>query len=240
MKSALVITHVPFEDLGSFAEPLAQHEYRIRYREAGVDHLATRDARQADLLIVLGGPISATDEANYPFLQDELQLLNERLQKARATLGICLGAQLMARALGARVYPLPQKELGWGSIELTADGENSCLRHLAPRLTPVLHWHGDTFDLPAGSVRLASTKRCKNQAFTVGGGRVLGLQFHPEVTARGLERWLIGHALEISVTEGVNVSQLRTDTARWADILASQGYKCLDQWLSGLPGAPGA
>lgn len=239
MKTALVIAHVPFEDLGSFAEPLANHEYRIRYRQAGVDNLATREARQADLLIVLGGPVSATDETNYPFLRDELHLLKKRLQKALPTLGICLGAQLMARALGARVYPLPRKELGWGPIELTADGRNSCLQHLAKGLTPVLHWHGDTFDLPEGAVRLASTDLCKNQAFTVG-GRALALQFHPEVTGRGLERWFIGHALEITATEGVSVSKLRAQTARWADILESQGHKCLEQWLNGLAIASGA
>jgi GMP synthase (glutamine-hydrolysing) len=230
--------HLPFEDLGSFVEPLAHHEYRIRYRQAGVDNLATRDAYQADLLIVLGGPISATDETNYPFLRDELHLLSERLQKTRPTLGICLGAQLMARAFGGRVYPLPRKELGWGPIKLTADGQNSCLQHLAEGGTRVLHWHGDTFDLPESAIRLASTELCKNQAFAVG-GHSLGLQFHPEVTTRGLERWFIGHALEITATEGVSVTQLRTDTARWADILESQGHKCLEQWLRGLAIASG-
>jgi GMP synthase (glutamine-hydrolysing) len=234
VKTALVIAHVPFEDLGSFAEPLANHEYRIRYRQAGVDNLATREARQADLLIVLGGPISATDETDYPFLHDELHLLKNRLEKTLPSLGICLGAQLMARALGARVYPLPQKELGWGPLELTADGRSSCLQHLAKDLTPVLHWHGDTFDLPEGAVRLASTGLCKNQAFAVG-GHALALQFHPEVTSRGLERWYIGHALEITATEGVSVSSLRAQTARWADMLESQGHKCLEQWLNGLP-----
>lgn len=231
MKTAVAITHVPFEDLGSFAEPLAHHEYRIRYRQAGVDHLATRDTREADLLIVLGGPISATDDANYPFLQDELQLLTERAHKTRPTLGICLGAQLIARALGGGVYPLPRKELGWGSIELTAKGRSSCLKHLAKGITPVLHWHGDTFDLPEGAVRLAGSDLCKNQAFTVG-NRILGLQFHPEVTANGLERWFIGHALEISATPGVSVSKLRTDTDRWADILESQNHKFFEQWLN--------
>ncbi|MGF1614829.1 MAG: glutamine amidotransferase [Gammaproteobacteria bacterium] len=233
MKTALVITHVPFENLGSFVEPLAHHEYRIRYREAGVDNLGTRDSRRAELLIVLGGAISAMDEANYPFLRDELQLLNERVQKGRPTLGICLGAQLMARALGSRVYPAARKELGWGPIALTTEGRHSCLRHLAENITPVVHWHGDTFDLPDGALRLASTELCKNQAFAIG-NQALGLQFHPEVTASGLERWFIGHALEIATTEGVSVSQLRSDTARWADILECQARKCIDQWLSGL------
>ncbi len=233
MKTAVVITHVPFEDIGSFAEPLAHYEYRVRYRQAGIDNLATRDTGQADLLIVLGGPISATDETNYPFLRDELQLLSARHQKNRPTLGICLGAQLIARALGARVYTLPRKELGWGPIALTADGRNSCLQHLDRSLTPVLHWHNDTFDLPEGAAGLASTELCKNQAFAVG-RRILGLQFHPEVTSTGLERWFIGHALEIASTEGVGVAKLRADTARWADILECQSHKCLEQWLSEL------
>lgn len=230
MKTAIAITHVAFEDLGSLAEPLAGHEYRVRYRDAAVDDLAARDVRQAELVIVLGGPISAVDEAGYPFLRDELRLLQERLRKDKPTLGICLGAQLMVRALGARVYPAPRKELGWGRIRLADEGHRSCLRYLSPEVAPVLHWHGDTFDLPEGAVRLASSEVCENQAFSFG-RRALGLQFHAEVTTNGLERWFIGHALEIATTEGVSVAQLRADTARWGDLLEANSQRCFEHWL---------
>lgn len=230
MKTVVAIRHVPFEDLGSFAPSLVAQGYTIQYRDAGMDDLAAIDALAPDLLVVLGGPISANDEADYPFLRDELRLLDSRLRHDSPTLGICLGSQLMARVLGARVYPASQKEIGWGQLRLTPAGQQSCLQHLAPERTPVLHWHGETFDLPARAVRLASTDICENQAFRWG-NHALALQFHAETTAQGLERWFIGHTCEIAATPGVSVAQLRTDTARWSATFAVQGRKCLEAWL---------
>ena len=128
---------------------LALRDFVVEYRDA-VD-LGT--IGEPDLLVVLGGPIGAYEDDLYPFLGDELALLQQRLSRGGATLGICLGAQLMARALGARVYPGPRKEIGWAPLTLSDAGRASPLRHLTAG--PVLHWHGDTFDLPAGAVRLA-------------------------------------------------------------------------------------
>ena len=182
-KTALAIRHVPFEDLGTLAAVLADHGYAIAYKVAGIDTLAAIDPAGPDLLIVLGGPIGAYEEDAYPFVLDELRLLERRLATDLPTLGICLGAQLMTRALGARVYPGPQKEIGWSPLTLTEAGSRSCLRCLSPERTPVLHWHGDTFDLPDGATRLASTEVCENQAFSWG-SRALALQFHAEVRAR--------------------------------------------------------
>jgi GMP synthase (glutamine-hydrolysing) len=135
----------------------------------------------------------------------------------------------MAKALGAAVYPGGGKEIGWAPLLLTEAGRASCLAHLAPHKTAVLHWHGDTFDLPAGTSLLASTARYPNQAFAH--GRSVALQFHPEVTQPGLERWFIGHACEIAATDGVDVAGLRRDTAREAPRLARQGTRFLDAWL---------
>lgn len=233
MKTALVIRHVAFEDLGSFAAPLQAQGYHIRYVEAGFENLARIDACDPELLVVLGGPISANDTGDYPFLDDELRLLDRRLNQNRPTLGICLGSQLIARALGSRVYPGSHKEIGWAPLQLTAAGETSCLRFLAPDITAVLHWHGDTFDLPTSAIRLASTGVCENQAFTWG-NTALALQFHPEVTAAGLERWFIGHTGEIAATPKISVTQLRTDSAHWGPILEKQGPRCLDAWLQAL------
>jgi len=237
MKRAAVIRHVPFEDLGSFAEPLSAQGYAIEYSEAGIDRLDATDLRDADLLFILGGPIGANDDADFPFLTDELRIIEHRLKADQPMLGVCLGSQLLARALGAKVYRARVKEIGWSSLALTRDGDRSPISHLAPDKTSVLHWHGDTFDLPAGAVRLASTPVCENQAFQWS-NHVLALQFHPEVTGKGLERWFIGHTCEIQATRGVSVANLRADTARFAPTLAIQARKFFDAWLDRitLPG----
>jgi len=233
VKSALAVRNVAFEDLGSFGRVLADRGYRVAYADAGLDDLGALDPLGPDLLVVLGGPIGAYEEASYPFVLDELRLLEKRLAADLPTLGVCLGGQLIARALGARVYPGGRKEIGWAPLVLTDEGRRSCLRHLAPEETPVLHWHGDTFDLPRGAVRLASTEAYENQAFSWG-RRALALQFHAEVTAGGLERWFVGNAGEIAATPGVSVAQLRRDTARFAPALEPQGRRCFAAWLEAI------
>ena len=231
MKVAVAIRHVPFEDLGSFERVLGDRGYAVAYADAGLDNLGALDPRGPDLLVVLGGPIGAYEEASYPFVLDELELLEKRLAADRPTLGVCLGSQLMARALGARVYPGDRKEIGWATLALTDEGRRSCLRFLAPEETAVLHWHGDTFDLPQGAVRLASTQAYENQAFAWG-KRALALQFHAETTARGLERWFIGNACEIGATPGVTVTGLRRDSARFGPALERQGRRFFEAWLA--------
>jgi GMP synthase (glutamine-hydrolysing) len=184
-----------------------------------------------DLLVVLGGPIGAYEEDKYPFLADEIAIIEKRLNFARPALGICLGAQLFARALHARVFPGPAKEIGWAPVTLTSEGKRSPIRFLDG--VPLLHWHGDTFDLPEGAQLLASTAVCQNQAFSYGKS-VLAFQFHPEASAKGFERWLIGHAVEIAGVAGIPVSKLRSDTARLAPESAPLGQQCLREWLEGL------
>ncbi len=235
MAHALAIRHVCFEHLGTFGPALARRGYEVRMLDAGVDDLRGQPA--ADLLIVLGGPIGAYEETLYPFVRDEIALIERQLAAGKPVLGICLGAQLMARALGARVYPGQAKEIGWAPLTPTADGERSALAPLGAIGWQVLHWHGDTFDLPDGATRLASTAVTANQAFSLG-ANVLGLQFHIEANAEEIERWLIGHAVEIAAAPGVEVSALRADTLRWGRELAKAGPACLMRWLDGL-GATG-
>ena len=139
MKNAIVIRHIAFENLGSLHVVLQEKGYAIEYLEAAPGFLDRINSLTPDLVIILGGPIGADDEQDYPFLSDELDLLKERLANNKPTLGICLGAQLMARALGARVYPGIGKEIGWFPIQLTKFGENSPLQYLAPEETAVLH-----------------------------------------------------------------------------------------------------
>lgn len=232
-KNLVAIRHVPFEDLDSFAAPLAARGYSISYREAPVDDLAAPELAVADLLVVLGGPIGAYEDALYPFLSPELALIERRLRNARPVLGICLGAQLMARATGARVYP-GKKELGWSGVTLTDAGRHSPLRFI-DAATKVLHWHGDTFDLPAGAALLASTERTPHQAFALS-RHGLALQFHLEASAPGLERWYVGHALELATTAGVSLLALRADAAQYAPRLAPQALVALNEWLDGIAG----
>ena len=129
MKIALVIRHVAFEDLGLFERTLVAAGYQVRYLEAGMDELTWIEPLVPNLLIVLGAPINVNDEENYPFIKDEIEILETRLKSDLPTLGICLGAQLMARALGAKVYPGPQKEIGWKGLQLTNAGQQSPLKH---------------------------------------------------------------------------------------------------------------
>ncbi|MEM9924637.1 MAG: glutamine amidotransferase [Cyanobacteria bacterium P01_D01_bin.50] len=233
MKSATVIRHIAFEDLGTLEIALEKQGYIIKYLEAGVDNLADIAPLAEDMLIVLGGPIGAYDEEDYPFLVDEIRLLEQRLKADLPTLGICLGAQLMARALGARVYPGGEKEIGWSNIKLSDAGKYSPLVHLDTEQTPVLHWHGDTFDLPTGATHLASSRLYQNQAFSWGKA-CMGLQFHPEVTVSGLERWFIGHASEINATPNVSVKQLRADTANYGEILQEKAVGVWINWLESV------
>jgi len=231
MKTAFVVRHVAFEDLGSFGPVLDEMGFAVRWHEAGQRPLPADVARSADLVVILGGPIGVYDVGDYPSLTEEIELTRWRLESNAPTLGICLGSQIMAAAAGAAVYPGRQgKEIGWDKIQLTCDGAESCLAEIGPDQTHVLHWHGDTFDLPIGARLLASTARYRNQAFSL--GRSLAVQFHPEVSASGLESWFIGHTMEIATTPDVSVAQLRADTARHAATLAQCGPRLLRRWIS--------
>lgn len=231
-KTAIAIRHVHFEDLGAFARPLEASGYEVAYIDAAGNGLAAVDALAPDLVVILGGPIGVCEIEAYPILRAELALLSARLAANRPILGVCLGAQLIARALGARVFPAAAKEIGWAPIDLTAAGRVSPLRRLGAGQA-VLHWHGDTFDLPAGAARLASTAICENQAFALG-PNVLALQFHLEARGENFEHWLIGHAAEIAATPGIEAATLREDARRHASATADTGRVCLNDWLQGL------
>jgi GMP synthase (glutamine-hydrolysing) len=227
-KTLLAIRHVTFESLGAFEAPLTEAGYAIHYCDIGVDDLP---AAKPDMLAMLGGPIGVSENNIYPFLNDEIQLIAACLAVRMPVLGLCLGAQLMARALGACVHPGRAKEIGWKPLILTAEGQSL----LAPlKDHPVLHWHADTFDLPAGAINLARTNICDHQAFSIG-RHGLAFQCHPEADGEGFERWLIGHACEIAITPGVTVPELRADTIRYAAATANAGRTVLKNWLAGLP-----
>ncbi|WP_274425205.1 glutamine amidotransferase [Chelativorans sp. YIM 93263] len=229
-KSVQAIRHIGFEDLGSFADPLREAGYDIEYIDVAERDPAGLDPLAADLLVVLGGPIGVYEHDAYPVVTDEIDLLRARLAADRPTLGICLGAQLMAAALGARVYPGPAKEIGWSALDLSDTAAPNPLAVLQD--VPVLHWHGDTFDLPEGGTLLASTALCTNQAFSRG-QNVLGLQFHPEVLGARFEHWLLGHANELA-TAGIDPVTLRRDAGRHASRLELASAALLTDWLARL------
>lgn len=231
MKSAIAIRHVGFEDLGAFAPGLRAAGYQVHYWDIGEQELWTLEPVKTDLLIVLGGPIGVYEDEVYPFLAEEIAILEQRLAANRPTLGICLGAQLIARAAGARVYPSGAKEIGFARITLSESGRSSCLAPFAD--APItLHWHGDTFDLPAGAERLASTDLCENQAFAIG-PNIVGFQFHPEASAKGFEKWLVGHAAELAAAK-IDVPRLRSEAQTYGPELERKAQAVLSAWLRGL------
>jgi GMP synthase (glutamine-hydrolysing) len=229
LKNAVAIRHVAFEDAGTLEGILAKRGITLRYLEAGVEDLAP--ANHADLLIVLGGPIGIYEVARYPFLKEEFAVLERALQRGTPLLGICLGAQAIAATLGARVYPARAKEIGWGLISLSIEGRASPLAALRESAYRVLHWHGDTFDLPHGAKRLAETAITPNQAFAYG-RKVLGLQFHVEPEAAKLERWLIGHSMELAGA-GIDLTKFRADTKIYGPGLERASDKLFGDWLDG-------
>jgi GMP synthase (glutamine-hydrolysing) len=206
MRHCIVLRHVPFESLGLLEPLMVARGFGIQIIDVPVTPLPRQALLDAELLVVLGGPISVYEQALYPFLNAELEALAQRLRDEQATIGICLGAQLIAHALGAKVYRGAGKEIGWSPLQLTPSGLKSPLAAIDGQR--VLHWHGDTFDLPDGADLLASTALTPHQAFAWRDVAV-GLQFHLEVTARDLEAWYVGHALELSSLTSTNVPKMR-------------------------------
>lgn len=223
-KTVLIIQHVVHEDLDAFADVLAMHGFQLTSCFAPTANFAAINPLESDLLIVLGGPMGVYESEQYPFLRAEIALLQKRLAQDLPTLGICLGCQLLANALGAKVYPMGYQEIGWYPISLTSAGQTSSLA--AVGTGPVLHWHGDTFDLPPDATLLVSSDLCKNQAFQWKKS-CLGLQFHVEVTANGLERWFIRETK-------LDVAAIRADSACYAGNSVIHGAEFLKNWLNSV------
>jgi GMP synthase (glutamine-hydrolysing) len=228
MTECIAIRHVAFEDVGLLSGLLAERGFSLQYLEAGVDGINTAEIVAADLVVILGGPIGVYEGDRYPFLRGELAAIRARLDAKRATLGVCLGAQTIAKALGAEVAPGPAKEIGWGSIALTEAGKRSVLAPFAD--VPVLHWHGDNASLPPGAVNLASTPACPHQAFAVG-ETILALQFHIEADPARIEQWLIGHTVELGKA-GIDPRAIRRQAAEVGPVTARAGRDVLGAWLA--------
>ena len=233
-RHALVLSHVAFEDLGSLEAPLRESGFEIESVLAATARFPLPQTEACDLLVVLGGPIGVYDDQDYPFLIDEIACIRERWAAHKPSLGICLGAQLMAAALGARVYPGHHgAEIGW--FPLQAAPNVTSPDWFAPLLVPglsVFHWHGDTFDLPSDALHLAKSETYENQAFAIG-NFALGMQFHPEVSAAGLESWYVGHASELRHA-GIAATSLRHAALEHAPALQEAAARFWKLWLDSV------
>ncbi|MDR3701186.1 MAG: gamma-glutamyl-gamma-aminobutyrate hydrolase family protein [Candidatus Sulfopaludibacter sp.] len=182
----LVFRHVPFEDIGLIASALESYSVQIDYADLYRSLSPCPDPASYCALIFMGGPMSVNDDL--PYIRRELEIVAQAAARRQPVLGICLGAQLIAKAMGARVYPNAAKEIGWYPVHFTQAAAQDPLLSGVDTPQEVFHWHGETFDLPAGAVHLASSALCRNQAFHI--GRVLyGFQFHLEVSPEMIADW---------------------------------------------------
>jgi len=182
---AHIVQHVRFEGPAAIAEWLAVESAEIQF-----SHMYGKydfsDPKASDIIVVMGGPMSINEVDIYPWIREELAFLRAAIDSGVRLLGVCLGAQMIAAALGSRIFPCAQKEIGWFPIRGVNGGEGVLS---LPSEATVLHWHGETFDLPDGAVRLASSALCENQAFQFG-ERTIGLQFHLEMNPLAVGRMI--------------------------------------------------
>jgi len=180
--------HVPFEGLGKIADWIRERGHELTethfYRD---DQPPTADAY--DWLIIMGGPMNIYEHRNHPWLPVEKRAIGEALAAGKRLLGICLGAQLIADVLGAKIYQNAEIEVGWLPVKFDETAlHGSRLFAGFPKVLMPLHWHGDTYELPPGGTLLASSEGCRNQVYQVG-DKIVGLQFHLEVTAADVDAW---------------------------------------------------
>lgn len=216
MKRILVVQHVALEGPGLLSGALQQWGWELDLRIMEVPGTELPESLEGyRALLILGGPMGAYEEDRYPYLLRVEELIREGVEKAIPILGVCLGGQLIARALQAEVKPNAAREIGWYPIFLTPPGKASPLFAGFPDTFFVFQWHGDTFELPQGAVLLATGETCRNQAFLYG-ECALALQFHPEVTPDMIFSWTKAYAAELLEFGGPEfLAQVEEETQSW-------------------------
>ncbi len=208
------LQHVPFEGLAKIEEWASRANHSVT-----TTRLFLRESLPAidsfDMLVIMGGSMGANDEARFKWMKGEKLFIELAIQKEKKVLGVCLGAQLIASVLGAKVYPNPHKEIGWFPIELNPPNVRHHPLSVLPQRTTVFHWHGDTFDLPKHAVHLARSRGCENQAFGIG-KNVVGLQFHLEMGMPQIESLLRNASSDLTGGDFV------MDPEEMLDLAASQ------------------
>ena len=212
MKAIPILRHVRHEPAGTVEDALAAAGLEFRYVDLfhAIPTAAELDLHGVPGLIVMGGPMNVDETDKYPFLAAELQWIRQAVEMRLPLLGICLGAQLLAKSLGSKVFANGVKEIGWYAIELTAAAATDPLFAGCAKSLTVFQWHGDTFDLPPGAVHLAKSRACPQQAFRVGDS-AYGLQFHVEMTAPMIDDWLgvLGNCGELAELDYIDPAAIR-------------------------------
>ena len=228
-KKGLIIRHVPHEGLAGYRDPIEAAGYELARIDVDDGNFGAVDLSEPDLLIMMGGPMGVYEQDRHPWIACQMRRLARRLAAGRPTLGVCFGAQMIAAALGARVYPGPGQEIGFHPLSFVDPA--SPLRHLAD--TPILHWHGDTFDLPDDVELLASTPAYPHQAFRRG-PNILALQFHGEL---GLDprfdEWLRQWP-EALVETGQRAEDMRDHHRQFGPHAVAASRLMVAEWLAGL------
>jgi GMP synthase (glutamine-hydrolysing) len=235
---AAVIQHERMVSLGNFEPVLREHGYDVELVDAGLAEsspgefaAALAAAADADLLIVLGSGQGVYDVDQHAFIAPEIAFVRERLATTRPTLGVCFGAQVIAAALGEEVRPGDLVEIGYREVMPTPAGLASPVRHVAG--VPVVEWHGDTFDLPAGVERLASAAAYENEAYGIGDW-MLAVEFHPELTDEMHEEWLVSDAAYVA-SAGYAPEALRAEHERFGEPMQVASARMLSEYLERLP-----
>ncbi len=185
------LQHVPFEGLGNIENWALLRGHQISDTQLyNSDPLP--EPEEFDWLIVMGGPMNIYEEGRFPWLAREKTFIRDTINSGKIVLGVCLGAQLIANVLGAKIHRNQCPEIGWFNVWLTDAASRSRAFNRLPKRLTAFHWHGDTFDLPPGATWIAESDACRNQAFEYGGGRVIGLQFHLDTTLESIRR-LVAH-----------------------------------------------
>jgi GMP synthase (glutamine-hydrolysing) len=229
-RTAVILQHDPSIHLGNIGPVLVEHGYELRVVDVTTEDVSAIDPREADLVVVLGGEMGAYQTDEFPFLAAEKDLLRARLEAERPTLGVCLGAQLMAGALGRRVYRGDTVQIGYRRVEPTEAGAASPIRHFDG--VPVVQWHGDTFELPESATLLASSSDYSNEAFAIG-DFALAVQFHPEVTDEMHETWVADGYNELDELS-IDPEGLRRDREQHSARMQEASRAAFSEWLSSL------
>ncbi len=199
------IQHVPFEGLGYIENWINNNNYSLSHTKI-FEEIIFPNPKDIDWLIIMGGPMNINDEDEYSWLVEEKKFIKSMVDANKVVIGICLGAQLIAHVLDAEVYPNKKKEIGWFPVKLTSEAVNNNLFESFPEVFSVLHWHGDTFDLPNKAIHLLETDACKNQAFLYN-EKVLGLQFHLEATPASLKDMIDNCENELVIGEFIQTEE---------------------------------
>ena len=233
MRKLLVCQHVAFEILGTLDPLFKSSGFRIRYVNFGRHPDAQPSLEGYDGLVVLGGPMNANQVDRYRHLATEMNLIEQAIGKGIPVLGVCLGAQLIARALGAKVTENQEKEIGWYDVSPTEEGKGDpLLAHFRNR-EKIFQWHGDTFEIPSEAVHLVDSSTCPNQAFRYR-NNVYGLQFHLEVDEPMIERWLRVpmHKKEIESLNGkIDPQRIRQETTTYIQRLKQLGDQTFGEFI---------